>query len=75
MTYEELYNLVKTLLQSIYGIDIPGIPQSKGTPPGKTFMDVSPTGQSCSWSSRILPIYQPKEWEKNPIIGSTHDDP
>lgn len=71
LSYEELYNMVKNILESIYGVIIPEVPRHEK---GKTYGDISPSGDGCAWSNRILPIYEPKEWEKNPIAGTIHDD-
>lgn len=65
MDYETLYTFIKDLLSSVYGVAIPTIPQQKK---GKTYADYS-TGGKCSWSDKIIPVYIPKEWEKDPTEG------
>lgn len=67
MNYETLYNLIRSILKDIYGVDIPKtLPQS-----GKTYGDLSPNGTSCDWSNRKIEPYIPKEWEKK--IGTGED--
>ena len=76
--------MLKDILSSIYGIYLPEISEFPNTgqfPQGnialaklKTYADLSPDGKTCDWSKRIVPIYEAKEWEKNPIAGTIHDD-
>jgi len=69
MTYDELYYFLKDSLETIYGVVIPDLPQletNKATV--KTYADYAP-GSKCDWGDQIVPIYIPKEWEKDPTQG------